>query len=163
MKLGKVNSKNFDKSFERLLETKKSQNVAKGRFDIELMELSGKIEFITHLLLSFKSVSGLTYKILFWEKDNVVQNVIEQNNEKVIDIVTSYKDGEIPGVIFIDEGILDITFLSALLTNHFNHEMAKEPSLNLRVQICVNHEDYITLFDIYDDRGFDIYYLLRLE
>lgn len=117
------------------------------------------IDFITRLLLSFKSVLSLTYKILFWEKDSVVQRLIESNEQKIFEIGTSYKNGEAPGVIFIDDGTLDETFLSTLLINHFNYEMAKDPALNLRVQICVNHENYITLLDIYDDRGFDIYYL----
>lgn len=61
--------------------------------------------------------------------------------------------------IFIDDGILDISFLKSILNNHFNFEMAKEPSQNLRVQISVNLDNIIILLDIYDDRGFDIYYI----
>lgn len=158
MKL-KIDSKSFNKSLGKLLETKKSENVVKGRFDIESIGLKEKIDFITHLLLSFKSVLSLTYKIQFWEKDSIVQSLIESNKEKIVEIVTSYKNGEMPGVLFIDEKTIDETFLRTLLMNHFNHEMGKDPSLNIRVQICVNHEKYITLLDIYDDRGFDIYYL----
>lgn len=159
MKIKKIDSKNFDKNFEKLLEAKKGENVVKGRFDIEPISLKGKIDFVTHLLLSFKSVLCITYKILFWEKDSVLQNLIESNKEKIFDIVTSYKNGEMPGILFIDEKNLDEAFLSTLLINHFNYEMVKDPSLNIRVQICVNQEGYITLLDIYDDRGFDIYYL----
>lgn len=159
MKLKKIDSKNFDKNFIKLLEIKKGENIVKGRFDIEPIGLKEKIDFITHLLFSFKSVSSLTYKILFWENDKVIQEFIESNQKKIFDIVTSYKNGEMPGALFIDERTIDEAFLRVLLINHFNHEMAKDPSLNIRVQICVNHEEYITLLDIYDDRGFDIYYL----
>lgn len=52
--------------------------------------------------------------------------------------VLSYKNGKQAGAIFIDDGILDISFLKSILNNHFNFEMAKEPSQNLRVQISVN-------------------------
>ena len=48
-----------------------------------------------------------------------------------------------------------------LLTNHFNYETAEDPSLNIRVQICLNEETEIRLLDIYDDRGFDAYVLER--
>lgn len=161
MKLKVIDSKNFDKNFASLLETKKGKNIVKGRFDIEPIGLNKKIEFITRLLFSFKSVLSLTYKILFWEKDSVVQKLVKSNKEKTCQFVTSYKNGELPGVLFIDERTIDEAFLNKLLINHFNNEMAKNPSLNMRVQICVNHEEYITLFDIYDDRGFDIYYLGR--
>jgi len=159
MQLKKIDSKNFDKSFEKLFEIKKGDNIVKGRFDIEPIQLKEKIDFITHLLLSFKSVSSLTYKILFWDSDKIIQKFIESNKEKIFEIITPYKNGEMPGTLFIDERAIDEAFLHTLLINHFNYEMAKDPSLNIRVQICVNHEKYITLLDIYDDRGFDIYYL----
>jgi len=72
---------------------------------------------------------------------------------------SSYKNGKQPGNIFTDEEVLDISFLKLLLSNHFNFEMAKEPSLNIRVQLCVNLHSFIILLDIYDDRGFDIYFI----
>lgn len=155
----KIDSENFDETFERLLEEKKGQNVIKGRFDIEPVELNEKLDFIIRLLLSFKSIAGFTYKILFWEKDNLVEGLLKSTKEKVYKVATSYKNEELPGIIFVDSDTLDEPFLKALLTNHFNYEMAKDPSLNLRIQICVSHEGYKTLLDIYDDRGFDIYYL----
>jgi hypothetical protein len=37
--------------------------------------------------------------------------------------------------------------------------MAEEPSLNLRIQICLTQEKGIVLLDIYDDRGFDVYFI----
>lgn len=154
----KIDSSNFEKSFSKLLEIKKGEKVIKGRFDLEPIELEARLDFIIQLLLSFKSVVGLTYKILFWEKNNFLQSFFEFNQKKY-SIVTPYQNGELPGVIFLDEDVLDQSFIKSLLIIHFNYEMAKDPSLNLRVQLCVNHEKYITLLDIYDDRGFDIYYL----
>jgi hypothetical protein len=157
----KIDSKNFDVNFEKLLKTKKGRNVVKGRFDIEPIELEAKLDFIIHMLLSTKSFVSLTYKILFWEEGTRVQSLMKSYKGKTYSTVSSYKNKEQPGVIFIEEKIIDELFIKELLINHFNYEMAKDPSLNLRVQICVDQEDYITLFDIYDDRGFDIYYLSR--
>jgi hypothetical protein len=155
----RIDSKNFDKNFENLLKTKKGKNILKGRFDIESSQLVKKIDFIIYLLSSIKLINGLTYKILFWEEVTPLQNLIECYIDKKYIMTIPYKNGKLPGVIFIDDKILDELFLKELLTNHFNYELAKDPSLNLRVQICVNQEDYLTLLDIYDDRGFDTYYV----
>jgi hypothetical protein len=154
-----IDSKNFDENFENLLKIKQGKNILKGRFDIESSQLVKKIDFIIYLLTSIKLIKGLTYKILFWEEVTPLQNLIECYRDKKYIMTKPYKNRKLPGVIFIDDKILDELFLKELLTNHFNYEMAKDPSLNLRIQICVNQKDYITLFDIYDDRGFDTYYL----
>ncbi len=154
-----IDSKNFDENFENLLKIKKATNISKGRFDIESIQLNKKIDFIIYLLLSIKSTESITYKILFWEKVISLQNLIKSYDYKKYILETPYEGGKMPGIIFIDVNFLDKLFLKELLTNHFNFEMAKDPSLNLRIQICVNQKDYITLFDIYDDRGFDTYYL----
>ncbi|WP_310557032.1 hypothetical protein [Flavobacterium sp.] len=156
----KIDSENFDKSFKKLLQLKKGKNIVNGRFDLEPIKLEAKLDFIIHLLLSSNLIESLTYKILFWEETNKVESLIKSYKKKYSTII-SYNNGKLPGIIFINEDVLDVLFLKELLINHFNHEMAKNPSLSLRVQICINKEDYITLIDIYDDRGFDIYYLER--
>lgn len=153
----KVDSRNFDEKFDSVLKEKKGQNIIKGRFDIEPVELKLKLDFVFHFFKSFKDISTLTYKILFWEKDNIIESLLEFSKGKIIKTI-SYKMEEYPGIIFIDDENLDKIFLEKLLINHFNYEMAENPSLNMRVQICINHKDYITLLDIYDDRGFDVYY-----
>ena len=72
---------------------------------------------------------------------------------------TSYENGEAPGVLYIDMNVFDESVFRQLLTIHFNYEMAEDPSLNIRVQVCLNEENTIKLLDIYDDRGFDMYVL----
>lgn len=155
-----IDSRNFDKNFKKLLETKKEKNIVRGRFDLESIELSKKSGFIINLLSSINSIVSLTYKVLFWEEDNKVESLIKSNFENIkYEIVTPYKQGKLPGIVFIEEKTINNHFLEALLNNHFNYEMAVDPSLDMRVQLCINQENFITLLDIYDDRGFDIYYL----
>ena len=70
-----------------------------------------------------------------------------------------YKNGARAGVIFIKEKAFDPNFLRSVLLHHFNFELAKEPSLNIRVQLAANNkEKFSILFDIYDDRGCYVYY-----
>ena len=155
-----IDSKNFDKSFDKILAKRQSRNVVKGRFDLEPVVLTHKVDFVIQLLLSFNLVEGVTYKILFWEQTNLIKDLIEYSRKKH-QFAAVYEGSQLPGVVFIDEKVLDESFCKRLLVNHFNYEMAEDPSLNLRVYICVNHSHYITLLDIYDDRGLDIYYLDR--
>lgn len=155
-----INSSNFNQNFKKLLKVKKGRAIASGRLCLESIKLKDKAEFVILLISSLKSIIGITYKILFWEEDVKIENFLEMNfPNKRYEKVLSYKNGKQAGVIFIDDGILDISFLKSVLNNHFNFEMAKEPSQNLRVQICVNLDSIIMLLDIYDDRGFNIYYI----
>ena len=155
-----INSSNFNQNFKKLLKIKKGRGIANGRLCIESITLKDKAEFVILLISSLKSIIGITYKILFWEEDVKIEKFLELNfPNKRYEKVLSYKNGKQAGAIFIDDGILDISFLKSILNNHFNFEMAKEPSQNLRVQISVNLDNIIILLDIYDDRGFDIYYI----
>lgn len=156
-----VNSSNFDRNFKKLLKNKRAKNIVNGRLNLELIKLKDKTELILLLLSSLKSITGITYKIFFWEKDVIIEEFFKLNfPKKNYDKVLPYKKGKKAGIIFSDDTILDIAFLKLLLDYHLNFEMAKEPSLNLRVQICINHDNFVTLLDIYDDRGLDIYYKL---
>jgi hypothetical protein len=156
----KVDSKNFDKSFGKYLEGIESDKIVKGRFDIEPVEIEVKLNFIVRLILAFKPIASFTYKILYWEEDDLLKRLIETGEYQDYSVAAPYKNGELPGIIFVDGETFDESFFKLLLTNHFNYELAKEPSLNLRVQICINYETGIVLLDVYDDRGFDIYYIV---
>jgi len=100
-------------------------------------------------------VLGLTYKIMYWEQDERMKYLFSNKKYK---LVVSYKHGKRPGIIYLEDKIIDTVFLNTLLETHFNYEMAKDPSINMRVQLCLNQAYSIILLDIYDDRGFDIYY-----
>ena len=97
------------------------------------------------------------YKILFWEKDEVLENCLAFWNYKKI---KSYKNGIKPGIIFVEQDKIDTEFIDFILLRHFNFELAKEPSLNIKVQFFIKFDDQFSmLFDIYDDRGFYAYCL----
>ncbi|WP_259014676.1 hypothetical protein [Emticicia fluvialis] len=155
-----INSENFDILLLKLLKSKKGKNIITGRFDIENIELKKKAGFIIKFILSIKCIKTVTYKILYWENDEVLKEFFNNSSNNNFNISISYNYGKIPGVIFVEDTDIDEFFLKLLLENHFNYEMAKEPALNLRIQVCINQEEFITVLDIYDDRGFDIFYLM---
>ena len=50
----RVNSKNFDVMFKNLLTNKRGENIITGRFDIELVNIEKKIDFIIQFFVSSK-------------------------------------------------------------------------------------------------------------
>ena len=152
-----ANSENFDKQFKSLLKNKNKKCVIKSQFDFENVNVSKKIELIKFLITNKNLADSIVYKIIFWEKDEVIENFLVSKNYKKM---KSYKNGIRPGIIFVEENKIDIEFLNFILLRHFNFELAKEPSLNVRIQFFVKFDDeFSILFDIYDDRGFYAYYL----
>lgn len=159
MKVEKIDFRNFDAFFSELVEANgNDKKVIQVRYDIEDINVTKKGGFVENTIKSFGLITSITYKILFWEKEEVIQTFIQSNKNKDFKISVKYKNGKKPGVIFIEEETLDKSFLEALLLNHFNHEMAEDPSMNIRVQLGVNYKNGIRLLDIYDDRGFYMYY-----
>jgi len=159
MKTKVINSNNFDQNFTRLLKIKKGKNIVKGRFDLENIKFKNRTEFIINLILSINLIKCVTYKVLFWENDKKIESFFNANfPNKEYKKTLPYKNGKKEGVIFIDDKIIDVLFLKTILIHHFNFEMAKEPSFNIRVQLSINTNSSIILLDIYDDRGFDIYF-----
>ena len=160
MEMKLFNSASFDEKFQKLLKNKKGKNAVKGRLDLEPIKFNAKAEFIIVFMNSLKLSAGITYKISFWENDSKVEDYFKLNHPKKKYVKTSsYKNRQKGGVVFLDEEVLDIHFLKSILSNHFNFEMAKTPSLNIRVQLSAELENYIILLDIYDDRGLDIYFI----
>lgn len=156
-----INAHNYDEYFANFLKKKKARNVLKGRFDLEYITLNRKSTHLIKFLSSFDEIIKITYKILFWDKNEVISDFLKKNNQ--YDLSTfkcSYRNGIKPGILFIEDKKIDHVFIKSLLDHHFNHELAKSPSLNIRVQICLNLKEQIILLDIYDDRGFDIYFFL---
>jgi hypothetical protein len=159
MNVKHICSKNFDMNFTELLISKEKKNVIRGRFDITMVALDRKIKFILQLLSSFEIIE-VTYKILFWEQTEVVESFCQPYfGNKKYEISTSYSNKELPGVLYLEDDAINKIFLSVLLKNHFNYEMGELPALNIRVQICISQKDTSILLDIYDDRGFDVYYI----
>lgn len=161
MKQEMIDSSKFDTFFQNLLKVEKHNKTIIAKYDIEPVKQQEKIDFIEYIINSFKPFFSITYKILFWEKSEIIQQFIDSNKEKTFLRLTNYKGGKDSGTVFVDDDYFDKTFFEALLINHFNFEMAEDPSMNIRVQICISSESKISIIDIYDDRGFNIYYLLQ--
>ena len=152
-----ANLENFDKQFKSLLKNKHKKCVIKSQFDFENVNVGKKIELIKFLITNKNLADNIVYKIIFWEKDEVIENCLVSKNYKKI---KSYNNGVRPGVIFVEQDKLDVEFIDFILLRHFNFELAKEPSLNIRVQLFAKFDDdFSILLDIYDDRGFYAYYL----
>lgn len=155
-----INSKNFEERLGKILKNRNKKEVVNGNINLENLKFSKRVEFIVKYISSLNAISKITYKISFWEENELMRKFLEINQSDksyILDVL--YKNGQKPGVVYIDNNKIDIKFIKALLINHFNHEMAISPSLSVGVCICINQEEFATVLDIYDDRGFHIYFL----
>ena len=152
-----INPSNFDVEFRKIRRNKRG--IARSRIDFENIDVEAKIRLIMFLISKASHLDSVVYKILFWERDEKIEEYLLKNMKGRYTKARPYKNGARAGVIFIKEKAFDPNFLRSVLLHHFNFELAKEPSLNIRVQLVANNkEKFSILFDIYDDRGCYVYY-----
>ncbi len=102
------------------LKIRRGKNIAKGRFDLESIKLKAKAEVIILLISSLKSIIGITYKVLFWEEDTKIEDFFKLNfSNKKYEKASSYKNGKEPGIVFIDDEIIDIDFFEVTIKQSF--------------------------------------------
>ncbi len=159
MKTLNISHNNFDSKFNKLLKQKGGRNIVRSNFDLENISMNKKIDFIVHKISEFE-FRKIVFKIIFWDDENRILDVI--NKKYDFDSIISskqYKNGATPGVIFIEDSKLNVSFFRQILLLHFNFELAKDPCINMKLQIFFDFEnDKDILLDIYDDRGFNVYY-----
>lgn len=157
MNINKDSCSIINRFFCNILSKKKYRKSVYGKFDIEHVILSKKADFICNMIKSL-NIESVLCRILFWEKDEIIESFLKKQisiNEYVI--YRGYNNKIMPGICFIQVSRDITSFLKILLTNHFNFELGKMKSLNVRVQICIDTKYNGYLLDIYDDRGFYMY------
>jgi hypothetical protein len=160
---GFIDISNFDIVFKQILANKKGKNVVYSRLVLDGLVFSDRVHFLVDYINSTKGIMGVTYKLLFWEDDLNILNAFQKHGiqTKDIQVHSTYLNNETPGEIFYSEALLNNILLHGLISMHFNFERAIEPAFNVRLQICLNRGNGVILFDIYDDRGCDVYFLCK--
>ena len=159
-----IDVSNFDRIFNQILTVKKGKNVVHSRLNFEDLAFSDRAHFLVDFIKSFEGITGVTYKILFWDDEFTILNAFNKYNiqTKEVRVNRSYLNTDIPGEVVSAEMLSVNEKLSyGLIDMHFNFEQAIEPSFNGRLQICLNRENCNILFDIYDDRGCDVFFLWK--
>jgi hypothetical protein len=151
--------RDLDILFMKLLRKRKPKNTLLSRFDLTNFSFNSRKNIILKILFIFLSNKiNIVYRILFWEEIEKILSILNIDYKKdEVHIYKPYKNGQKPGILFIEDNKINIKFISNILHNHFNYEKAKEPSLNIRLQILSSSKSYI-IIDIYDDRGFDLFF-----
>ena len=148
---------NVNRAFESMLKNKKG--IVKGKFDICHVSFEKKINYIAKIIHQQKYCKVVNYRILYWSSDCAMNTFIGKTPYKDSFLIyKSYKQTEKPGILFVlNVPINDEGFIDKILKYHLNYELARTPSLNMRVQIYIDNGDNTLLLDIYDDRGFNTY------
>lgn len=164
MTLQNIDYENIDEIFRQTLNRKPDRNNVKGIVNIEHISLNKKSQFVFEILSSFNVLSECTYRILFWERNDVIEDFFKLNFPKKEHVVyIPYQDKKLPGICIVHDIKIDEFFFKSLINNHFNFELAKEPSLCIRVQMCIHITGFKIFIDIYDDRGLYIYWQRQVK
>jgi hypothetical protein len=145
--------------FVKMTKSKKAKNIVYSRYHLDNLTFNNRLSFLHNFVTNFLiNYSKVNYKISYWEKDERVESVLKKiSRNSVIELYRPYRGKIKSGIVFLSENILDVKFLNEIISVHFNHEQAKNPSLNMRLQISLECVEQIYFLDIYDDRGFDFF------
>jgi hypothetical protein len=151
--------KKYSKIFKRYKEYEKRKKIVWSRYYLDEYDFSRRVDFILNLIQSHVQ-KEFVVEIKYWE-DNYKMAIFLEQSKNSYSIIKEYKNGQKPGIIVINDNNMDMRFFENLLSNHYNFELACEPALSIKVLLFINYDDYLMIFDFYDDRGFIIsYYFL---
>lgn len=153
----------FELKFGKILKEKSGLGIPRMRIYMEeISEVSDKIAFLIDFYQNFGSYESFFLKLLFWENPNqFIKDVIckEEPSSLLNFSFCESNDPTIPNVMWFNGETLDVSMLKEIVLWHFNYEMAKDPSCDMRVQFCLYISDKYMLWDVYDDRGCDVYWI----
>ncbi len=97
-----------------------------------IVNIERRVKFLQNYILQKIDSKKALIRISFWQKSTEIIKLLQRHNVDKIEII-EYGFSENPGTIIIESIGIDSDFLYDLLLNHFNFEIAEEPSLNIRV------------------------------
>ena len=127
-----------------------------SRYYLDDYDFSKRIDFVSSIVQNHVQKEFIV-EIQYWEDNQKMVNFFQQLKNSY-SIIKEYKNGQTPGIIVISDNQLDMHFFKNLLSNHYNYELAYKPSLSIKLLLFINYDDYLMIFDFYDDRGFIINY-----
>lgn len=155
----------FDLQFGKILSKKILPEIPRMRIYLEeISEVRLKALFLREFVERFAEHKSFFVKILFWESPNdfIEKVLISKFRSNKINITRQTKvDSSDPCIVWFNGDKLEPILLEEMILWHFNFELAENPSANMRIQFClINSIDQI-LWDVYDDRGCDVYWFKK--
>ncbi|MGS4345509.1 hypothetical protein ACKUSY_07935 [Myroides odoratus] len=123
-----------------------------SRYYLDDYSFDKRVGFVTEFVKDDLKKEFLL-EIKFWENTQTVVNLLKEVQEESY-IVEEYKGGEAPGILVIQDCNLNKVFFTQLVQFHYNFELAKSPSLNIKLLLFIDTVSYLKVYDFYDDRGF---------
>ena len=146
----------------RILQKKIKKNVLNCFCNLENISQNKRTDLMLNEIKNNKATDRILIRIIFWEDTNFIVKYLKTIDDK-FELISEYSGEKQGGLILNQFNDNNFSVLKSILISHFNYELAKKPSLNIRLQICVPCEEFKVLYDIYDDRGFYKYLVQNLE
>ena len=103
-----IDSNNFDIEFKKINRNKRG--IVKSRIDFENIDVEAKIRLVMFLISKASHLDSIIYRILFWERDEKIEEYLLKNMKGRYTKARPYKNGARAGVIFIKEKALEPNF-----------------------------------------------------
>lgn len=129
------------------------------RYYLDDYQFNQRVDFVLELIRNYVK-EEFVMEVQFWEKNELISDFFK-NIKNSCSIIKKYRNKQDPGVIISEDYCLDMDFFQQLLQNHYNYELAYEPSLSVKILLFIDKKDYLMVFDFYDDRGFIINYYYK--
>lgn len=123
------------------------------QYSFEGMVLIDKINIIIEQV---KDLQNMVVKIYYWEPDAQMDIFIHGFGEE-LKTIKSYKGKKLPGVGVVYLKQPNIPFLKTLLLCHYNNDFSRNPQLEIMPYYLVDTGGSYSVFELYDDRGYNLY------
>ncbi len=158
-----MNNKILDySSVQKVIYRKVRRNIAWAEYDQQWIPFNKRIDFVLNRLKQIP-FSRLKLIITFWEEYEVIQKILRRNDISNYSLIRNYKRGRTtPGImeIYFDD-CFDENLIRTFIKKHYGYELGKADSLNIDMVFIFKNENDVTVCHLYDDRGFQIFYLNR--
>lgn len=147
-----------EKKIQMIIAKKQKSRLITARYDFEKIKIKNKVKLLLNEITTKSSQQGFFCRLLFWEGSNHLTALLERIGillEKYC-IYQEYLGKSKPGIVYLQLLGTDIDCMEILLTEHLNYELGVVPSVNIRLQIFIELENWSYLYDIYDDRGMNL-------
>ena len=156
-----MNCKTFDYSFvQKVIYRKVRRNIAWAEYDLQWIPFNKKIDFALDRLKQIP-FTRLKVILLFWEEYEDVQKIFKRNHICNYSLIRDYKVGRrTPGMIELHyDECFDEKLIRTLIKKHYGYELGKKDSLSLDLIFVFEKDKDVTICHLYDDRGFQVFYL----
>ncbi len=150
------NYENCVQIFKDYKKYEKQESLVWCRYYLDDYKFENRVRFVLNMIKPHVN-GNFIMEVKFWDKNTIIKDFFHESTNKYY-IQREYRSNKTPGLVIMEDNNLNLKFFEKLLINHYNYEKALDPALNVKILLFVNYNNFLLVFDFYDDRGFIVNY-----